>query len=170
MGTTPFVPQSRDTAYVQEKLPPARPWFATRPGETGGDPGPGATTAGGPDAGFALRRPRLSPALPGPGAADRGDVNAGATAVAMRRAAAGGRGPIAEDLEVAYLLTGVLEDAPGDWTVQGAEVARRIEGVRYDAHRSGEFAAGIDETWLEAKPAEIRRRLASDGPGTILLP
>ncbi len=105
-----------------------------------------------------------------PGGANRADVNAAAAAIAMRRASMYGRGPIAEDLEVAYLLIGALEDVPGDWAGVGAQVARRISGLRFSnaASRAVELANSVPNDWIEPKPAAVRERLGSVGPAGTL--
>ncbi len=169
MATEPFVPEHRDSVYVDDELPPAKAWFASRPGEIAGNPD--AETYGfvGPDAGYAATLVRLFRGRLVTGAANRDDVIAAAEAIAMRRAARYGRAPIAEDLEVAFLLLGALDDVPGDWKAAGADVAERVSGLRYPvaAARAGVLATEVAADWIEPKPAEVRARLEAEGPAGI---
>lgn len=167
MTTKPFVPSDRDTAYVTEPLPPPRPWFADRPGETAEDPEAPTFGSVGPDLGYAktllpLFRDRIVP-----GALHREDVLTAGAAVAMRRAAMSGRAPIPEDLEVAFLLIGALDGVPGDWSQTGGVVGGLIEGCRYAPGRAAHIAAAMPEDWLRRKPGGVRQRLLEEGPVSI---
>lgn len=152
--------------YVDDELPPARSWYADRPGEVAFDPEGETYGFAGPDAGYVgklvpLFRDRLVP-----GTTHREDVIAAGKAIAMRRAAICGRAPMAEDLEVAFLVLGALEDVPGDWSGVGQQIAERISGLRYPvaAARAAALAGAVGRTWLVTKPDAVRARLKAEGP------
>ena len=169
MATKPFVPDNPDTRPVDEEMPAPAAWYADRPGETVGDPRATFFGAVGPDLGYVgTLLPQFADALV-PGAADRGDVTAAGAAVARTRAASFGRAPVRQDLEVAFLLLGVLEDTPGDWTSAGQVVAAAVEGCRHDAARAVHVATSLPTDWLRLSADALRARLVAEGPDAIFV-
>ena len=151
--------------------PPRRDgeWFGARPGEVigeGGQPDPDAGRRGapGPDQGYvltllALLRPELHLAE----GENLADVEAGAVAVALKRASLYGRAPIVHDLRVAYTVWGFLDaDAPKELV----DVRRDgFEGVRLTAHHYPELRAVADavpESTLRRTPADVTAAYRAD--------
>lgn len=167
MTTKPYVPPDRDTEYRPEQLPPPRSWFPTRPAETAADPDAATFGAVGPDMGYART---LLPLFTGrlvPGGCNRDDLLEAGAAIGMRRAATFGRGPVPEDLEVAFLLLGALDGVPGDWGRAGGVVAALVDGVRYKPAHAAALAAALPEDWLKRKPGGVRRELLETGPDAL---
>lgn len=133
-------------------------WEADRPGETIGAPMPEGGLYGnqGPDIGYALklvglRKDRVKVQ------ADESlhDAEAGAVAVAMRRAGLFGRAPILADIDVAYTVWGFYDEQPAN----GLRVLRAemFEGA---GHHHGyplqrEIASYVDEGALHMTLSEV---------------
>lgn len=164
MATKPFVPESRDSTYREAPLPPARSWFGTRPGEVWSDPDAVHFGSVGPDSGYAGRLARLFDKRVDSGRLSREDAVAAGTAIAARRAALSGRAPIAEDLEVAFLLAGLLEGTPGDWSLVSSKIEAALGGSAAEPAKAEEVATELPEDWMRSKPREIRDRLGREGP------
>jgi hypothetical protein len=167
MATAPYVPGNRDTVHTETAMPPARSWFGNRPGEVSGDPHAPTFGMVGPDTGYVGRLVPLFRHRLITGRMHGDDAAAAGASLAARRAAVSGRGPMAEDLEVAFLLLGVLDDTPGDWTQVGDKIVGLVNGMRYASGRAEAIAADIPEDWLVAKPQDVCSRLGRDGPGGI---
>lgn len=166
MATEPFVPEHRDSVYVDDELPPAKAWYARRPGEIAFDPDAEMYGFVGPDAGYVGTLIPLFESQIRPEVANREDIIAAGKAIGMRRAARYGRAPIAEDLEIAFNVLGAFDDVPGDWSSVRAEIDEHIRGFRYPiaAGRATEFAESIPPDWIDPKPPALRDRLAAEGP------
>lgn len=97
--------------------PPRRgdSWVADRPGDIGGPQPTGARLgAQGPDQGYALTLVKLFDDRLHLGDVDHQDAVAGCVAVATKRSALFGRGPVVHDLTAAFTIFGFLDDAPAD--------------------------------------------------------
>ncbi len=137
-------------------------WRADRPGDvvdSGGHPDldAGRMGAPGPDQGYLLTLlPLLRGELHLSDGEHLGDVEAGAVAVALKRASIFGRAPIVHDLRVAYTVWGYLDPtAPAELVV---ERRRRFEGVRLSALHYPELRAVADavpEATLRKTPSQI---------------
>lgn len=167
MATKPFVPESRDSTYREAPLPPAQSWFGTRPGEVWSDPDAVHFGSVGPDSGFAGRLVHLFDKRLVTRRLSREDAVGAGTAMAARRAALSGRAPIAEDLEVAFLLAGLLEGTPGDWSLVDSKVEAALRGSAAEPATAEEVAAELPEDWIRSKPRDIRDRLGREGPEGI---
>ena len=140
-----------------------------RPGElvtSGGQPDSDAGRMGapGPDQGYLLSLlPLLRSEVKVQGAEQIADAEAGAVAVALKRASLFGRAPMVHDLRVAYTVWGFLDAAaPKDLV---AERTTRFEGVHLTAHHYPELRAVADavpESTLRLSPAEAAARHAAD--------
>lgn len=87
--------------------------MADRPGDIGG-PQPTGTRLGaqGPDQGYALTLAKLFDDRLELGDVGHSDAVAGCVAVATKRAALFGRGPVVHDLTAAFTMFGFLDEAP----------------------------------------------------------
>jgi len=117
MSSPEFVP----AGVVKDKFyesPPTRPgeWRADRPGEVihnVDQPSGGALGNQGPDQGYVLKLARrFSDQLVLAPGEHEADVMAGAVAVALRRASIFGRAPVSDDLRIALIVFGYLDEAP----------------------------------------------------------
>jgi len=160
MSQPEYVPIA-STARVRpaERLPPARPWRAERPGDLRGPDRPSGPGLGapGPDQGYALKLARLF--------ADRlqltegerlDDATAGCLGVALRRAALFGRAPVVWDLELAFTLWGFLGGAPADLI---AEQVKLFLGAAHDYWYQRAIADRVPDETLQLTPAQVRDRL-----------
>lgn len=148
-----------DKPRAQLEPPPAKRWRPTKPGlMTSPDQVPvgGRFGTAGPDAGWALRL-LAAAELPEDDANLRGVLQG----LMMARAAALGRGPTLEDLEVGLALCGYGYDAPEE------VVARRERWKRAVAHEQRPGRTAVSETeheLLTAKAEQVRWALTrSDG-------
>ena len=141
MPTDPYVapdlqdePRNEPTLAPGLRVPPSRRWRSDRPGDLAdgvqpsgplfGAPGPnngyGTTLTHRAARGFALAAHE-----------DRHDAEAVVAALAMRRAASYGRGPVIGDVEYAATLLGYLGGAPAAFVAWRADA---VEGAHHDAH------------------------------------
>lgn len=143
------------------RLPTPPPWGPHRPGDF--RPAPGALGAGrghrgspGPDQGYALKlaeelesRVRLAEGEHGE------DVTAGATAIAMRRAAMFGRAPVMADLQLALHLFGYLDGASEELI----ELRKPLfAGAAHDYDVVRSLVDGIPEATIRLTPGEVAAR------------
>ncbi|MBS1847159.1 MAG: hypothetical protein JST73_02685 [Actinobacteria bacterium] len=118
----------------------------------------------GPDIGYAYKLVhRVSDRIKVVGNEQREDAEAGAIAVAMRRAARNGRAPILADLEVALTIWGFFDDQPAS----GLRVMRAelFEGAHAEAHGYDlrrEIAAAVSDHALAMTPAAVTAAHAQD--------
>jgi hypothetical protein len=142
-----------------ERLPPARPWLAQRPGDLKGPlrpTGPGFGTAG-PDQGYALKLAhQLAGRLQLAQGHDLDDAMAGCLGIALRRASLFGRAPVIWDLELAFTLWGYMGDAPADLV---EERVRLFQGAAHDYWLQRAIADRVPETTLRLTPAQVVQRL-----------
>lgn len=145
--------------------------MADRPGELVRRGQPSAPLLGnqGPDIGYALKlaelfRDRL--VLAEGEHAD--DVLAGCVQVAMKRAAAFGRAPVAADLEMAFTIWGFLSEAPADLVEFRRPLFAEVSHPHHYAERR-RIADLVSEDVLRRPPARLTATLAQ-GWQRILAP
>lgn len=171
MAAPEFVPTKPTDKPRTYASPPRRDddWVPARPGElvtTGGQPDVDAGRMGapGPDQGYVLKLvPILRDSLVLAEGEHRKDVEAGAVAIALKRASLFGRAPVIHDLRVAYTVWGYLDaSAPADLV---AERRVRFAEVHHTAHHYPELRAVADavpEATLRLTPAEVEAAHAAD--------
>lgn len=143
---------------------PARRWKPVRPGDLNTPdamPWGGAFGTIGPDSGYALRLLRERKLALGPGE-DQHGADRVLAAVATARASHFGRGPIAQDVEVACLVFGLADEGlPPDVSARLAEERkRRFAGAGHDYETVRTAVASIPRELLIDTPDSIGRRLA----------
>ncbi len=157
MGQQPNIELTEvDKPRVALEPPPARSWRPTKPGlVTSPDqvPSGGRFGSAGPDAGWALRL--LAEAeLP----EDDRNLRGVLQGLMMARAAALGRGPTPEDLDVGLALCGYGYEAP-------TEVVERRDrwkaAVPHEQRPGWTAVADVDQELLMAKPEQVRWALTS---------
>lgn len=115
MASPDFVPVNPSDRVRTYTSPPRRndAWVAGRPGDVeGAQPsGPRLGTTG-PDQGYAFTLVDLFEDRLVLGSVDHEDAVAGCVAIAMRRSALFGRGPVVHDLTVAFTVFGFLDESP----------------------------------------------------------
>lgn len=144
-GGTQAAPRNEPTLAPGVVLPPARDWRADRPGDLVDGVQPTGALFGtpGPNVGFALRLVhRVSADLVLAPGEHREDAEAAVAAVAMKRAAAYGRAPIAADVDRAATLLGYRGGA------DAALVAWRVGAVAGAHHEYGASRAVADAVSL----------------------
>jgi hypothetical protein len=171
MAAPEFVPLKPNDRVRNYSSPPRRDdeWVPVRPGElvtTGGQPDidAGRMGAPGPDQGYVLKLvPLLRSELKLVGTEQVADAEAGAMAIALKRASLFGRAPVIHDVRIAYTVWGFLDGgAPSELV---AERTKRFEGVHLTAHHYPELRAVADsvpESTLRLTPAEVASRHAAD--------
>jgi hypothetical protein len=178
MAAPEFVPLKPNDRVRNYTSPPWRDeaWVPMRPGElvtTGGQPDADAGRMGapGPDQGYVLKlTPLLRDDLKLVGAETIADAEAGAVAIALKRASLFGRAPVVHDVRIAYTVWGFLDAAAPAELV--AERTARFEGVHLTAHHYPELRAVADavpEATLRLSPAEVATRHAADWRSLLAL-
>ncbi len=123
MSAPSFVPRPPNQRVRRYTSPPRRDegWSANRAGElTSGQPtGPKLGTQG-PDQGFAYKLVDHVGDLH-LGGVSRADAVAGCVAIAMKRSAVFGRGPVIDDVRAGFTVWGFLDPSPADDLVQTRE-------------------------------------------------
>ena len=162
MAQPDYVPVTpADRVRQTERIPPARRWTASRPGELPGLQQPRGESFGspGPDQGYALvLARRLAERLRLTGDERVDDVVGGAVAVALKRASLFGRAPVVHDLEHAYGLFGFLDETPPAELVTFRR--RLFESAAHDYWEQREIADLVSDETLRLTPADVRARLA----------
>lgn len=171
MAAPEFVPLKPNDKVRKYSAPPRRDeeWVPVRPGElvtTGGQPDVDAGRMGapGPDQGYVLKLiPLFRDELKLVGTEQQADAEAGAVAIALKRASLFGRAPVVHDVRIAYTVWGFLDGgAPSELV---AERTTRFEGIHLTAHHYPELRAVADsvpESTLRLTPAEVAARYAAD--------
>ena len=162
MAQPEYVPISAgDRVRPAERLPAHGGWTQDRPGELRNPGAPTGTRFGspGPDQGYGMAlaerfRERLQ-LEPGEHAED---AEAGALAVALRRASLFGRAPVIYDLELAYTLWGYLGDAPGD--LIGFRTGA-LKGASHDYWLQRDAVDRVADATLRMTPAQVRSALGN---------
>lgn len=115
MAAPDYVPTDPTQKVRRYASPPRRAdsWVADRPGDLGG-PQPTGPRLGaqGPDQGYALTLVKLFDDRLRLGGVDHDDAVAACVAVATKRSALFGRGPVVHDLTAAFTIFGFLDDDP----------------------------------------------------------
>jgi len=174
MAISSYVPADPRTHPRRYESSPRRGngWYLHRPGEIVPDAMPEGGLYGnhGPDIGYAYKIVhRLAHKVKVTSGENHEDAEAGAIAVAMRRAALMGRAPILADLDVAFTIWGFYDDQPPS----GLRVLRAemFEGAReelhgYDLRR--EIANVVSEHALRMTPAAVTAAYAQDWAGLFI--
>ena len=162
MAQPDYVPVTpADRVRQTERIPPARRWVLSRPGELPGLQQPKGESFGspGPDQGYALMLARrfADKLRLQPGERSE-DVVGGAVAVALKRASLFGRAPVVYDLELAYGLFGFLSDAPPAELVTFRK--RLFESAAHDYWEQREIADLVGDDTLRLTPADVQSRLS----------
>lgn len=159
MAAPDYVPNDTAVADRHYVSPPRRPqpWVADRPAElTEGQPSGAGLGVPGPDQGYALRLARHfeSQLLLGPGE-HSADAIAGCVGVALKRAAAFGRAPVAADLEVAFRVFGFLPPAPDESLMAWRK--ELFAGVSHPHHyaEARQLVGLVPEAILRMAPGEV---------------
>jgi len=136
--------EALDTAPARQWLPGSKPGVISSPAQV---PTGGSFGTPGPDTGWAYRIVRtLEPGI------DR-SLEAVLVALMAARAAAAGRAPMAQDLEVAKILTGLTDGAPEVVVEQG----RRWQAqVPLERSKGSTATAEVDQALLLESPERIR--------------
>ncbi|QXC63069.1 hypothetical protein KSP35_09960 [Aquihabitans sp. G128] len=178
MAAPEFVPTKPTDSPRAYASPPryGDEWRAARPGEVvsnGGQPDRDAGRMGspGPDQGYLLKlAPLLRPEVHVTDGELLADAEAGALAIALKRASLFGRAPVLHDLRLAYVVWGFLDASPAPELV--AERQRRFEGVRLTAHHYPELRAVVDAVPTETirlSPAQAAEAHAADWRSLLAL-
>ncbi len=115
MAAPAFVPTDPTETVRKYSSPPRRPgaWKADRPGDLAeGQPRGARLGSQGPDQGYVYKLLGLFDDRLHLGAVNRDDAVAGCCAIAMRRSALFGRGPVVHDLTAAFTIFGFLDENP----------------------------------------------------------
>lgn len=126
-------------------------WRADKPGipvGPTGTPGGGYYGTTGPDPGWGLKIVNGA-VLPD----DDPDLRKVLTGLVLARAAALGRGPVREDLDVALILCGYEEDSPA-WLIERRE--RWLEASPHEQRPGATAVAEVDKSQLILKPDRLR--------------
>lgn len=120
--------------------------------------------APGPDQGYVLKLiPLFRDELKLVGTEQLADAEAGAVAIALKRASLFGRAPVVHDVRIAYTVWGFLDGGAASELV--AERTERFEGIHLTAHHYPELRAVADavpESTLRLTPAEAASGYAAD--------
>jgi hypothetical protein len=174
MATDPFIAVRRgDEPRRSVPLPPAQPWWATRPGDLDvhqpHQPQGGPYGYQGPDQGYALKLAHLfkGKVVLAPGERWE-DASYGVLAVASRRASLSGRAPVKDDLEIAFLVWGLLPSRiPVPSRDKLAAMRRRtFADIIGDPLLLRQIADAVSEEVLYLSPREVEERMAG---GAILV-
>jgi len=154
-----------DLPRPRPKPAPSRRWRPSRPGDLSApDDMPWGDGFGmtGPDAGYALHLVKAREITLSAGE-HRGNVDAAVGAIAGARASALGRAPIAQDVDVALLLLGLLPRGLPEEVV--ADLTRRrvagLGGLGRDPSRARALVAAIPAERLRSTPDELRAAAAA---------
>jgi len=155
MSAPEFVPAGvvSDKFY---KSPPRRPaqWRADRPGEVIHEvdqPSGGALGNQGPDQGYAFKlAKRFSGQLVLAPGEHEADAIAGSVAVALRRASIFGRGPVADDLRIAFTVFGYLHDAPEELVAFRRRLFDEVHHHVVHYREARQIAAAVPEATLRS--------------------
>ena len=166
MAAPEYVPES-PTQTKHYASPPQREggWSADRPGEVVGAGEAHVSSLGsqGPDQGYALTLTKVfADKLHLRDGEHRSDVDAGAVAVAMKRASIFGRAPVVHDLRIAYTLFGYLDPKPD------ADLIELRKDLFAEVHHSFHYferrhiADIVDAEVLRRTPDEVASAYTAD--------
>lgn len=147
--------------------PPRRSgsWRAERPGETIGMAHPTGPALGnpGPDQGYvlALAADLKDQLVLAPGE-HVADVITGACAVALRRASMFGRGPMREDLQMAFTLYGFLGEASPELVEMRRKLFSEVHHTTVHYFAGREIADRVDADMLKGRLERAKRSVERD--------
>jgi len=166
MAAPEFVPTKATEVVRAYASPPRRPdsWKPERPGDLTGEGQPRGDRYGapGPDQGYVLRLVSHFEGKLYANGEQHDDVNAGAVAVALKRASLFGRAPVVHDLRVAYTVWGFLDVAAPAALV---ELRKRLfAGVAHPHHHAElrRVADSVPDATLLLTPAQVAEQYAAD--------
>lgn len=161
MSAPEYVPHGLvDRPRRGEPLPAPRGWVARRPGDL-----PGRQPAGpkfgspGPDQGYVLRLLPLFDDRLLAGDHHRHDVDAGAVAVALKRASIFGRAPVVHDLEVGYRVWGFLDEPAAELVSARRDL---FDGADHSYRKRRQIAASVPQEALRLPPGVVAERHRTD--------
>ncbi len=165
MAAPEFVPTDPTEIVRKYSSPPRRPgsWKADRPGEIRhGQPSGTRLGTQGPDQGYVYKLVGLFDEKLQLGRVSHDDAVAGCSAVAMRRSALFGRGPIVHDLTVAFTIWGFLDPRPDTRLVRlREEMFSQIKSSHHYVERR-EVVDMVKQEALMASKAEVSTAYAAD--------
>ena len=167
MAAPEFVPTKATEVVRAYASPPRRPdsWMPERPGDLSGEGQPRGDQYGapGPDQGYVLRLVSQFAGKLHLASGERADdVDAGAVAVALKRAALFGRAPVVHDLRVAYTVWGYLDvSAPAELVDARKKL---FAGVAHPHHHAElrRVADSVPDATLRLTPEQVAERYLSD--------
>ena len=161
MAQPDYVPLApNDKVRSPERLPAAKEWHATRPGELPGLRPPEGDMFGsqGPDQGYGLKLAKsFKDKLELTEGEHADDAISGCLGVGLKRASLFGRAPVIYDFELAFTLWGFLGDAPRD-LVELRKSLFAEAGHHYWDQRV--IVDRVPESTLRLTPAQVRERVA----------
>ena len=166
MGQQPNVPLDlSDLPRPRPKTAAARRWSPDRPGDLNSPdqvPWGGAFGTTGPDTGYAAKLVAGREITLGDDE-DRHNAETALAALAGARASRLGRGPTAEDVDVALLLLGYDEEGLPPEVVDDISARRRgwLANLSHNTVALRELVASVAPAVLVATPGELRSRLRS---------
>lgn len=161
MSAPEYVPHGlADRPRRGEPLPAPKSWRAVRPGDLAGrQPAGPKFGSPGPDQGYVLRLLPLFDDRVVLGGHDRHDVDAGAVAVALKRASILGRAPVVHDVEVGYRVWGFLDEAPSD---QASARHDLFDGAAHSYRNQREITSKVPPEHLRRPPVDVAERHRTD--------
>ena len=165
MAQQPNIEREDGDLHTEGGRGPERRWAPTRPGEISAPsdvPSGGSFGRPGPDTGWAAK-------LASNTSYDRGDrpdvLAALLTALVGARAAAAGRGPVPQDVEVALSLVGLRQQDmdSGALAVLADQRERWLDAVAHEPWPGMTALSDIDDSLLAETPAQVRS-LLNDSP------
>ena len=158
MAAPDFVPKSVGPDTRTYSSPPRRPdsWLSDRPAElVGPQPAGGRLGSPGPDQGYALRLARIYEGRLVLGAGEsEADALAGCTAIAMRRSALFGRGPMLSDITLALTFWGFLSPAADELVAIRSQVFAAVASTHhYDERRA--IVDALTDDILRMTPEQV---------------
>lgn len=165
MAAPKFVPTDPTENVRKYSSPPRRPgsWTANRAGEVVGVQPKGTRIgAQGPDQGYVYKLVGLFDDRLHLGQVSKDDAVAGCTAIAMRRSALFGRGPVVHDLTAAFTIFGFLDEDPEASLVELREgMFSQIKNNHHYVERR-EVVDLVTEEALRQDPSAIATSYAVD--------
>jgi hypothetical protein len=156
-----YVPiRAGDRVRPAERLPPARPWRADRPGDLQSPDLPQGRRLGhqGSDLGYGIKLARrFIDKLHLAEGESVDDAVAGCFAVGTKRSSMLGRAPVIYDFELAYRLWGFLNRAPADLV----EFRKPLfQECSHDYDRQRDIADRVPDSTLQMSPADVAAQLS----------
>ncbi|MFZ4585804.1 MAG: hypothetical protein ACOYNI_11325 [Acidimicrobiia bacterium] len=171
MPTDPYVASRLDDQPSQDpnlgaRVPPAESWKLGRPGDFNG-PQPEGTLLGrpGPNVGYAMSlAEKIGPSLQTAPHEARADACAVVAEVAMKRAAAFGRGPVLADLQMAATLLGYMGTTDAEFTQWRAHATH---GADHHYLERRQVVDAVPDDVLRTAPSRLTDALLHDARAQI---